>query len=156
MKFPVVKGRSWRKADFGLASPGELALMPYDQHAPVPSQAHDYKVGSLEIARPWARATPRAPVAGGSLTITAMALSPIACSAALLRWPRPSRFTSPRQPPAWPGCVLPRTDFDRARRNPRAEARRRAHSVRRADRSAERRRKIFGNSQFREGRRSRG
>jgi len=39
--------------------------------APVPSQAHDYKVGSLEIARPWARATPpRTPVAGGYLTIT--------------------------------------------------------------------------------------
>lgn len=33
--------------------------------------AHDYTAGSLEIAHPWARATPpAAPVAGGYLTIT--------------------------------------------------------------------------------------
>ena len=36
-----------------------------------PAFAHDYKVGALEIAHPWTRATPRgATVAGGYLKIT--------------------------------------------------------------------------------------
>lgn len=36
-----------------------------------PASAHDYTVGSLKIAHPWARATPKgAPVGGGYLTIT--------------------------------------------------------------------------------------
>jgi len=35
-----------------------------------PAPAHDYKLGTLEIKHPWARATPKsAPVAGGYLTI---------------------------------------------------------------------------------------
>jgi periplasmic copper chaperone A len=35
------------------------------------ASAHDYKFGALEIAHPWARATPKgAPVAGGYLKIT--------------------------------------------------------------------------------------
>src|SRR3546814_2731568 len=38
---------------------------------PVLSLAHDYRVGSLAIDQPWARAMPAgAPVAGGYLTIT--------------------------------------------------------------------------------------
>jgi copper(I)-binding protein len=37
----------------------------------VPAVAHEYKVGSLEIGHPWARATPKgATVAGGYMTIT--------------------------------------------------------------------------------------
>ena len=36
-----------------------------------PASAHGYKIGSLEIGHPWARATPKgATVAGGYLTIT--------------------------------------------------------------------------------------
>jgi copper(I)-binding protein len=36
-----------------------------------PTLAHDYKLGALEIAHPWARATPpSAPAGGGFLTIT--------------------------------------------------------------------------------------
>lgn len=36
-----------------------------------PAQAHDYKIGDLEIAHPWTRATPKgAKVAGGYLKIT--------------------------------------------------------------------------------------
>jgi copper(I)-binding protein len=36
-----------------------------------PASAHDYTVGALKIAHPWARATPKgAPVGGGYLTIT--------------------------------------------------------------------------------------
>ena len=36
-----------------------------------PALAHDYKIGSLQIGHPWARATPKgAPVGGGYLTIT--------------------------------------------------------------------------------------
>jgi copper(I)-binding protein len=36
-----------------------------------PTLAHDYKVGSLQIAHPWSRATPKgAAVGGGYLTIT--------------------------------------------------------------------------------------
>ena len=39
--------------------------------------AHDYKVGSLEIKHPWARATPRgATVAGGYMTITNTGTAP--------------------------------------------------------------------------------
>jgi copper(I)-binding protein len=35
------------------------------------ASAHDYKIGTLEIAHPWTRATPKgAPVAGGYLKIT--------------------------------------------------------------------------------------
>lgn len=35
------------------------------------ASAHDYKLGTLDIAHPWSRATPTgAPVAGGFLTIT--------------------------------------------------------------------------------------
>jgi len=35
------------------------------------AQAHEYKVGSLEIKHPWTRATPKsAPVAGGYMNIT--------------------------------------------------------------------------------------
>ena len=37
----------------------------------LPAGAHGYKVGSLEIGHPWARATPKgAAVAGGYMTIT--------------------------------------------------------------------------------------
>ncbi len=39
--------------------------------------AHDYKIGTLEIANPWARATPKgAPVAGGYLKITNRGTAP--------------------------------------------------------------------------------
>jgi periplasmic copper chaperone A len=41
------------------------------------SQAHDYKLGSLEIAHPWTRATaPAAKVAAGYLKITNMGAAP--------------------------------------------------------------------------------
>jgi periplasmic copper chaperone A len=42
-----------------------------------PAIAHDYKVGTLKISHPWARATPKgAPVGGGYLTITNTGKSP--------------------------------------------------------------------------------
>jgi copper(I)-binding protein len=41
------------------------------------AQAHDYKVGSLEIGHPWTRATPKgATVAGGYLKITNKGTAP--------------------------------------------------------------------------------
>lgn len=42
-----------------------------------PAVARDYKVGTLTISQPWARATPKgAPVGGGYLTITNTGASP--------------------------------------------------------------------------------
>ncbi len=41
------------------------------------AQAHDYKLGSLEISHPWTRATPAtAPSAGGFLTVTNRGTTP--------------------------------------------------------------------------------
>jgi periplasmic copper chaperone A len=41
------------------------------------AQAHDYKLGTLEIGHPWARATPpTAPAGGGYLTITNTGTAP--------------------------------------------------------------------------------
>jgi copper(I)-binding protein len=49
---------------------GLLAVAP-------PAAAHDYKLGGLEIAHPWSRATPKgARVAGGYLTITNKGATP--------------------------------------------------------------------------------
>jgi copper(I)-binding protein len=42
-----------------------------------PALAHDYKVAALEVAHPWARATPpSAPAGGGFLTITNTGTTP--------------------------------------------------------------------------------
>jgi copper(I)-binding protein len=42
-----------------------------------PAAAQDYRVGSLEIGRPWARATPpTAPTGGGFLTVTNKGTTP--------------------------------------------------------------------------------
>lgn len=44
---------------------------------PVGASAHDYKLGSLEISQPWARATaPTAPAGGGYLAITNKGTTP--------------------------------------------------------------------------------
>jgi copper(I)-binding protein len=43
----------------------------------VPAAAQDYRVGSLEIGHPWARATPpTAPTGGGFLTVTNTGTTP--------------------------------------------------------------------------------
>lgn len=48
-----------------------LALATLVSFASVAAQAHEFKIGSLEIGHPWSRATPAgAPVAGGFLTVT--------------------------------------------------------------------------------------
>ena len=45
--------------------------------ATAPASAHDYRVGSLEIAQPWTRATPAtAQTGGGFLTITNKGTTP--------------------------------------------------------------------------------
>ena len=45
--------------------------------APIGASAHDYKLGSLEISQPWARATaPTAPAGGGYLAITNKGTTP--------------------------------------------------------------------------------
>ena len=50
------------------------AMLALTAHAAL---AHDYKVGSLEIKHPWARATPKgAAVAGGYMTITNTGTAP--------------------------------------------------------------------------------
>ena len=54
-----------------------LALAAGLLAAGIPASAHDYKIGALEIAHPWSRATPRgARVAGGYLTITNKGTTP--------------------------------------------------------------------------------
>jgi copper(I)-binding protein len=59
--------KSFRFALVGLA----LALLPAS------ALAHDYKLGTLEIGQPWARATaPTAPTGGGYLTITNKGTAP--------------------------------------------------------------------------------
>ncbi|MFO1147927.1 MAG: copper chaperone PCu(A)C [Alsobacter sp.] len=46
-------------------------LAPLLTFAAIPSQAHEYKAGSLEIVHPWARATPGgAKVGGGYVKVT--------------------------------------------------------------------------------------
>jgi hypothetical protein len=57
-----------------LASPLAAVVIAF---LPAGASAHDYKLGSLEITQPWARATaPTAPAGGGYLAITNKGTTP--------------------------------------------------------------------------------
>ena len=57
--------------------PRRLALAAAIAFLAAPAIAHDYKLGSLEIAQPWTRATPStAQTGGGFLTITNKGTTP--------------------------------------------------------------------------------